>query len=162
MLFTALGGTGVQWAGRGGCSVPNSHLSSFSLGHSSFTKLATKAALVEVISFLKVEAFPGWAASVGAWVNCCLEEQSGKVGSFAVCSITSDCGQEYKATNNTKKQRSLAKEKRTGLLYVMNKVIRHYAQFFILLEIKTIGLSTNAYTQSQQYLQFSEHKQRAM
>lgn len=37
---------------------------------------------MEVSSFLKVEAFPGWAPSVEAWVNCCLEEQSGKSVEF--------------------------------------------------------------------------------
>lgn len=30
----------------------------------------------------------------------------GKVGSFVVCSITSDHGQEYEATSNTKEQRA--------------------------------------------------------
>lgn len=59
-LLNALHSTGRdRCSGWGGCSVPNSHLSPFSLGHSSFTKLASKAALVEVIGFLKVEAFPG-------------------------------------------------------------------------------------------------------
>lgn len=95
MLFTALGGTGVQWTGWGGCSVPNSHLSPFSLGHSPFTKLANKA---------KSNQFPvsvlglGWTA---LW-----KSRAREVGSFAVFSIARVCEQEYRSTNNTKKQRT--------------------------------------------------------